>query len=160
MRRALVLPVAACAVAAGGCQQLSDGAGKSAIRGDEGKVVRVVDAETIVVLSEGKRQTLRLIGIDAPTGGDCFADEATAELQRLLRGREVVFKRGVGGLEDDGRQPAHVYRIGDDLWLSRALVEGGFVHQIVEPLHREKNSSLDRTADEAEEAGRGLHGAC
>jgi micrococcal nuclease len=58
-----------------------------------GSVSRVVDGDTIhVLLPSGRDERVRLIGIDTPEVGQCFAARATAAARRLADGREVVLK--------------------------------------------------------------------
>jgi endonuclease YncB( thermonuclease family) len=57
----------------------------------EGRVVRVVDGDTLDVrITGGARERIRLIGIDTPERGACFANEATSALARVASGRRVV----------------------------------------------------------------------
>ncbi len=47
-------------------------------------VLYIIDGDTLTVtLSDGRIDTVRLIGIDTPEFGECFADEATAVLTAL-----------------------------------------------------------------------------
>jgi hypothetical protein len=55
-----------------------------------GKVVRVVDGDTIVVLGAQKTQhRVRLGGIDAPERGQPYGRKSTDNLARLVAGKEV-----------------------------------------------------------------------
>jgi endonuclease YncB( thermonuclease family) len=55
-----------------------------------GKVVHVVDGDTIYVrLDGGATERVRVIGIDTPEVGDCQAAEATAATRSLADGRRV-----------------------------------------------------------------------
>lgn len=54
-------------------------------------VTRVAEGDTLQVrLASGKRERVRLIGIDAPDAGACGEPAATAFLRRLVGGRRVV----------------------------------------------------------------------
>jgi endonuclease YncB( thermonuclease family) len=58
-----------------------------------GTVTYVVDGDTLeVALSGGGRERIRLIGIDTPERGGCYAARATAHARRLALGRRVVLK--------------------------------------------------------------------
>ena len=58
-----------------------------------GTVTHVVDGDTIdVVLTNGKRDRVRLVGVDAAERGACFATQATAEVRRLAQAKRVVLK--------------------------------------------------------------------
>lgn len=61
-------------------------------------VVRVVDGDTVIVQINGKKETVRLIGLDTPEIVDprkpveCFGKEASAEAKRILTGKPVRIK--------------------------------------------------------------------
>ena len=56
-------------------------------------VSRVVDGDTLeVVLAGGKRERVRLVGVDAAERGACFANEAAAHVRRLAQSKRVVLK--------------------------------------------------------------------
>ncbi|MCJ8330932.1 MAG: thermonuclease family protein [Lentisphaeria bacterium] len=54
-----------------------------------GKVVRVIDGDTIVVLVDKKEIKVRLYGIDAPEKGQPFGTQAKKTLSDLIFGKEV-----------------------------------------------------------------------
>jgi len=65
-------------------------AGRFALKGT---VVEVVDGDTLQVrLVGGRLETVRLIGIDTPERGECFAAEATGAARRLALGKRVTLK--------------------------------------------------------------------
>jgi len=56
-----------------------------------GRVTRVVDGDTLVVLSEGQAQhKIRLAGIDAPERAQPYGHKSTEHLSGLVAGRFVV----------------------------------------------------------------------
>ena len=58
-----------------------------------GTVSYVVDGDTIAVrLANGRRERVRLIGIDTPERGACLAAQATAQARRLAHGKRVVLR--------------------------------------------------------------------
>jgi micrococcal nuclease len=64
-----------------------------------GTVSGVVDGDTVdVVLATGKRERVRLVGVDAAERGACFASQAAAHVRRLALSKRVVLK-------GDGIQP-------------------------------------------------------
>jgi len=69
---------------------------------DEAQVEGVVDGERLELLLDGEddSQPVRLIGVDAPTGDDCFADEAADQLGALAGGT-VYLERGVRDSVED-----------------------------------------------------------
>ena len=55
----------------------------------EGRVVRIVDGDTIVVEGQGIRQKVRLSAIDTPERDQPWGDSATREMRRLVAGKDV-----------------------------------------------------------------------
>jgi endonuclease YncB( thermonuclease family) len=55
-----------------------------------GRVVRIVDGDTLVLEVSGARYRVRLAGIDAPERNQLWGEAATRELRRMLAGRAVV----------------------------------------------------------------------
>ena len=56
---------------------------------ESGGVVSITDGDTIRVVVGGVEEPVRLIGINAPEGGECLADQATGRLRELVD-RETV----------------------------------------------------------------------
>jgi endonuclease YncB( thermonuclease family) len=84
-------------------------------------VVKVVDGDTIDVEVNGKKQRIRLIGIDAPevhnpdTPVECFGAEATQEAEAALKGARVRLEA------DSSQDDKDKY----DRWLRFVWLEGG-----------------------------------
>jgi endonuclease YncB( thermonuclease family) len=56
----------------------------------EGRVVRVIDGDTLTVLVDGHQQVkLRLAGLDAPERGQPFGERSRRNLARLVAGKDV-----------------------------------------------------------------------
>src|SRR5688500_16965820 len=55
----------------------------------EGKVIGVVDGDTIEVLHENKPERIRLYGIDCPEKGQAFGQKAKQATSSLLFGKDV-----------------------------------------------------------------------
>lgn len=102
MRRAF--PIAAILLLSCGYAESSDSG--------SGRVVRVIDGDTIWVQSAGKVEKIRLLGIDAPEMNygkgrpECGAADATTALRRKIDGKVVELERH--GLDDYGRTLAIV----------------------------------------------------
>ncbi len=87
-----------------------------------GKVVGVADGDTIVVMHKGRRQMLRLHGIDCPEAGQAFGKRATDFTAITVFSREVtVEKRDV----DRYGRTVGVVTTKDGRNLNRELVEAG-----------------------------------
>ena len=55
-----------------------------------GRVVRIVDGDTIVLEAGGARHKVRLAGIDAPEKNQPWGEAVTRELRRQIAGRDVL----------------------------------------------------------------------
>jgi micrococcal nuclease len=81
------------------------------------QVARVVDGDTIQLVEDGKRFSVRLIGIDTPEtehptkGGECYGPEASAFVKGLLTGKVVSFGTDASQGETDkyGRGLGYVW---------------------------------------------------
>jgi micrococcal nuclease len=97
-----------------------------------GTVTSVVDGDTIYVrLDNGRRERVRLIGIDAPERGTCLAAAATGLARRLAEDRRVVLR---GDSTQDtrdryGRLLAYAWTNGRDL--GYRLVDSGLARVYV-----------------------------
>lgn len=93
-----------------------------------GTVVRIVDGDTVDVrLTSGRRERVRLIGIDATERGDCFAREASSRARVLALSKKVVLRGDPTQDTRDryGRLLAYVWLPGGSD-LGYQLVAGGF----------------------------------
>lgn len=88
-----------------------------------GRVVGVVDGDTITVLAGDESKRIRLAGIDAPEKGQAFGQRAKQATSRLAFGRTV--KVIVRGLDRYGRILGDV-RLPDGASLNERLVEEGW----------------------------------
>ena len=125
-------------------------------------VTYVVDGDTLdVSLTTGRRERVRLIGIDTPERGECFGSSATARARRLALGKRAVL---VGDATQDtrdryGRLLAYVWLPrGKDLGYS--LLVGGFAQVYVyeRPFARLRVYRNGQAA--ARRSGRGAWRAC
>ena len=101
------------------------GAGGFTVRG---KVSQVVDGDTLqVTVANGKVERVRLIGIDAPERGACYAARATAAVRLLADGKTVTLRGDATQATRDryGRLLAYVWLPGGTD-LGFRMVGGGF----------------------------------
>jgi len=56
----------------------------------QGRVVRVVDGDTVVVLTDKVQHKIRLMGIDAPERKQAYGSVSTKYLSELVAGKTVV----------------------------------------------------------------------
>lgn len=153
MRRALLLSLAGLLACAG------DPAAPGEQGGDPATVVRVVDGDTFVASLAGRTVRVRLIGVDAPEarGDECYARAATAALTRLM-GSDVRLVYDVERRDRYGRTLAYVYA--KDVFVNRALVDGGFAQPATFPPNVAHVDEFLAASRAARAAGRGLWGAC
>jgi micrococcal nuclease len=90
VRRLLALLVLALAAAVGAASAQPAREGAFTLRGT---VTHVVDGDTLHVrLGNGRRERVRLIGIDTPERGACLSSRATAQARRLAGGQRVILR--------------------------------------------------------------------
>jgi micrococcal nuclease len=99
----------------------------------------VVDGDTIDVFVDGRREAVRLLGIDAPeTGGpyqpvECYGRDATAFLERLLAGGgRLSLEQDVEDRDRYGRLLRWVWLERDDgtlYLLNEAMVRAGYAER-------------------------------
>ena len=153
----IVLAVAAYTATAG------DGSGG---QNSDASVVRIVDGDTIHVEVDGRRETVRYIGVDTPesvkpgTPVQCFAKRASALNERLVAGERVRLVLDAEARDRYGRLLAYVYRDRDDLFVNAALVRRGYAVALTIPPNVAHADELRRLAASAREQGRGLWSSC
>src|SRR5215217_4956676 len=157
------------ALAFAGCEALGGGSvqERPADRAPQvGRVVRVVDGDTIHVRLGGREEKVRYIGVDTPesvkpgTPVQCFAERASAYNERLVDGERVRVVRDAEARDRYGRLLAYVYRARDDLFVNAALVRGGYAQPLTIPPNVAHAAEFRPLAAAARRAGRGLWSAC
>jgi micrococcal nuclease len=104
------------------------------------KVKYVVDGDTIVVEKNGKEETVRLLGIDAPevphekygkNKGDCFGKEASDFLASELSGGRVALLQDPSSGNKDKYGRSLRYALANGRMLNAEMVRNGyaFVYQ-------------------------------
>jgi micrococcal nuclease len=93
-------------------------------------VTRVIDGDTIRVGVDGKTETVRLIGMDAPEAKECFANQATAKAQELLRGQQIRLEADDSQDDRDtyGRLLRYVF-LEDGTNFSQLMVSQGYARE-------------------------------
>ena len=57
-----------------------------------GKVINIVDGDTVIVLTDGVAQRVRILGIDAPEKGQEFAGRSWQNLMQMAYGKEATLE--------------------------------------------------------------------
>lgn len=130
-------------------------------------VERVVDGDTIDVLIGGRRETVRLIGIDTPESVaptrpvQCFGKEASRHLEAMLpAGTEITLVRDVEARDVYQRLLGYVVRSDDSLFVNLELVAAGYAAVLNYPPNDHYADVLSRAEADAVAADRGLWGHC
>jgi micrococcal nuclease len=128
------------------------------------RVLHVVDGDTIEVDDRGRRETVRLLGVDTPETVDprksvqCYGPEASAFTKRRLEGRRVTLERDVEQRDRYGRFLAYVTvegrRFNDE------LIEGGYARLLVIAPNGSHARVMLRKELAAKREGVGLWGTC
>ncbi|SEM18754.1 Endonuclease YncB, thermonuclease family [Chryseobacterium taichungense] len=116
-----------------------------------GKVIKIKDGDTIVVLLADKtQQTLRLAEVDCPENGQAFGNNAKQFTSNQVFGKMVIIYKV--GKDRYGRNIAGVFYDGDK-YLSREIVKAGFGWWYFKA---SKNTELQKLQDKAKEKKLGL----
>lgn len=130
-------------------------------------VEHVVDGDTVDVRLGSGTETLRLLGIDTPetvkpgAPVDCYGPEASARTKELLpKGTEVRLTRDEEARDRYGRLLVYVALASDGTFVNRLLLEEGFARPLSIAPNDAHRAELAAASATAEQAGRGLWGAC
>lgn len=132
-----------------------------------GRVVRVVDGDTVVVDVAGRAGPVRLIGIDTPETVapnrpvECYGPEASARLKSLLPpGTAVRLWRDVESRDRYDRLLAYVQRRPDGLFVNVDQVQAGAAIAKAYPPNTSYRADLEAAERRARAESRGLWGRC
>lgn len=137
--------------------------------GEYVRVSQVLDGDTFDVGdgkngTSGEGLTVRLASVGAPETGMCYADEAKAALEKMLRGREVFMYKDLDAKDDFGRLVRYVRldkssRYEDNVLLNEWLIANGYaVYKKGDDVRHDKR--LAEKQAQARARGKGLWGAC
>ena len=116
-----------------------------------GRVVGVIDGDTIDVLHNGQAERIRLNGIDCPEKGQAYGQKAKHAASDLVFGKEVTLH--TFGKDKYGRTIGKVLLV-DGTNVNQELVKEGWCWWYRK--YAPGNTELERMEKEAREAGRGL----
>jgi micrococcal nuclease len=130
-----------------------------------GRVLRVVDGDTIQVrLDGGRTERVRYIGVDTPesvkpdTPVQCFAKRASHFNDSLVSGHPVTLRTDAEERDRYGRLLAYVYVNGR--FVNSELVARGYARTLTIPPNVAHADEFARLARRARRAGTGLWSAC
>jgi len=102
-------------------------------RSDKGYCVRAVDGDTIIVMLDGIKERVRLIGVDTPetvrpnTPVQYYGKEASAFTKMMAEGNTVTLTYDWEARDKYGRLLAYVY-LEDGTFLNAEIVRQGYGH--------------------------------
>ena len=133
--------------------------GETAGPGDDSwRATEVVDGDTLYVTGPPGELQVRVIGINTPELGECFSDEATDELERLVDGNELVLVADRSDVDQFDRALRYV-ETADGVDVGAELVAGGFAIARRYPPDDARADTYARLQQEAQADRRGLWAA-
>jgi len=125
------------------------------IIGEQARVLRVIDGDTIEVALNRRNRRVRYIGINTPERDEPCSNAATAANRRLVGGRDVTLVRGAEETDRYGRLLRYIYA--DGIFVNEALVREGFAENFVWEPNTRFADHFRALEAEARAAGRGCH---
>lgn len=139
------------------------------LTGDEARVIKVVDGDTIEVGNGPTKTTIRYIGVDTPetvkpnTPVQCFGKEASNKNKELVQDKVVVLKKDVQDKDKYGRTLRYVYLKNEDgttTFINKLLVEEGYASAASFPPNVAHQEEFRSAEQKAREEKKGLWGSC
>lgn len=119
-------------------------------------VVEVLDGDTIEVrFEDGSEDTVRLIGINSPEGGECFATDAKAGLADLIEGATVLLEPDQSNRDQFGRLLRYIWTT-DEQHVNEITVGKGWAIAREYPPDTARADELAAAQDRAIQAQAGL----
>jgi micrococcal nuclease len=139
----------------------------SIAEGSIGRVVRVVDGDTVKVRIGSGTATVRYIGVDTPESVkpgvpvQCFAKRASAFNRSLVEGKRVRLRLGPEHYDRYGRLLAYVGLIDQNgRSVNALLVARGYARVLTIPPNTQHEQAYTRLEQRARDRGLGLWSAC
>lgn len=123
---------------------------------DRSSAVEVIDGDTIEVDLAGGRETVRIIGVNAPERGECLADEATGRLRELVAGADIELVADESDRDQYGRLLRYVESDGTDV--GAELVRAGLALAREYPPDTARSHDYELAQQTAEDADAGMWG--
>lgn len=133
------------------------------------KVIRVIDGDTIIADVNGKKERIRLIGINTPETVDprkpveCFGAEASNRAKKILNNKKVRLEADnlVSERDKYGRLLRYVF-LEDGSNFNKMMIADGYAYEYTYDLPYKYQNEFKQAEKEARKAERGLwaDGAC
>lgn len=125
------------------------------VSGETGRVVSVIDGDTIDVEINGVERRVRYLGVNTPERDQVCYSEARSANAALVRGQTVTLVKDTSETDQYGRLLRHIY-VGE-VWVNEQLVRMGWGETVVyapDDAHAEAFRALEQ---QAAAAGLGCH---
>jgi endonuclease YncB( thermonuclease family) len=115
---------------------------------------------------QGDEYHVRLIGVEAPTGDQCYAQEATDYLKSLIEGKKVCLMPDMGSRDSNGQLFAYVAvssdpsTMGCDVFVNADMVLQGYARADAVAHPGVLRQVFEFLQCQAYSEGRGMWGAC
>ena len=147
-------------------QESSDGERVETINQKSGfyDVVKVIDGDTITVDAGGKKETVRLIGVDAPETGakkECFSKEAEESVKNILSDVSIELEEDESQNDRDkyGRLLRYII-LKDGSNFNKTLIREGSAREYTYKTAYKYQKEFKNAENEARKAKKGLWNAC
>lgn len=126
-------------------------------------VVKVIDGDTLEVLIDGKKEKVRVIGINTPETVDprrpveCFGKESSDKAKSLLSGKSVRLEQDQtqDSIDKYGRLLRYVF-LPDGTDFGLTMIREGYAYEYTYDLPYKFQEEYKKAQEEAESAGKGL----
>lgn len=141
----------------------------SGLEGEVAYVTKVVDGDTVDVVIDGTKHTIRLLGVDTPETVDprksvqCFGKESSNKTKELLSGKEVILQKDVTETDKYKRILRFIYiplEDGDYLFVNDYLIREGYGKVLTIPPDVKYAEQFLDAQRQARENKKGLWGKC
>jgi micrococcal nuclease len=126
------------------------------------EVIKVIDGDTIEVLIDGEKKTVRYIGMNTPETVhpskpvECFGVEASNKNKELVTGKKVRLVKDISETDKYGRLLRYVYV--DDNFINLTLVQEGYAYALSYPPDLAFSDEFKKAEQTARENKLGLWG--
>ena len=122
---------------------------------DTGRVIRVIDGDTVDIVLSGERQRVRYIGINTPERNEPCYEQATQANIDLVLGKTVRLVKDKSDTDRYGRLLRYLFV--DDIFVNKVLVEQGLAEAVLYKPDDQYYNLLSDLEGVAAEAGLGCH---
>lgn len=156
MQRLILIVLIALLGACDAVLEENGGSGGDVPTGDEmGRVVRVIDGDTIEVEINGEIYDVRYVGVNTPERDEVCYDEATATNAAFVEGQTVRLVRDVSNTDRYNRLLRYVF-VGDT-FVNRELIIRGYAEAVLYEPDDRYHTEFVALERESARASRGCH---